>query len=36
MEKRICTREELKLEDAKHSYYIEVFIVFAVLVMLFG
>lgn len=36
MEKRICTREELKLEDAKHSYYIEVFIVFAVLVVLFG
>ena len=36
MKKRICTREELKLDDAKHSYYIEVFIVFAVLVVLFG
>lgn len=36
MEKRICTRQELKLEDARHSYYIEVFIGFAILVVLFG
>jgi len=36
MEKRICTREELKLEEAKHSYYLEVFIIFGLLVVMFG
>ena len=36
MKKRILTREELKHEDAKQSYYLEVFIVFIILNLLFG